>query len=148
MMEEVRYAAGQARVLLWVLFGAFAGWVLLALVARAIRMDVIRFEVADLDQAMMWAKSLLGLAAVLGGFLGVSKSVEAVRDTSVETSSAGAEGGSSAGIASARAEGGTLGILGGATLLEVGGTAVPVALAVFVAAGGGVRLIRSLRGDP
>lgn len=135
MIEEVRYAAGQARVLLWVLFGAVAGWVLLALLARAIRMDVIRFEVADLDQAMTWAKSLLGLAAVLGGFLGVSKSVEA-------------EDNGSAGIASARAEGGTLGILGGATLLEVGGTAVPVALAVFVAAGGGVRLIRSLRGDP
>ncbi|NIP82990.1 MAG: hypothetical protein GWM90_28685 [Gemmatimonadetes bacterium] len=73
----------------------------------------------DYDKAIAWAKDLLGLAGTLAGFLGLAAAGASKRFRAQDRVVA--------------AEAGTLGVLGGATLLEVGGVAVPIALAVLVA---------------
>jgi hypothetical protein len=115
--------------LLVVLIVAVIGWRLLA--ELALRAGTGSPAAEDFDQATAWAKDLLGLAGTLAGFLGIAAASSSKRfgpDERVVV-----------------AEASTIGILAGATLLEVGGigdAAAPIALAVLVA---GVAIERVMR---
>jgi hypothetical protein len=125
--------------LLLVLAVAVAGWWVLSEVAFDARQNDTTETVngpntTDYGTAKDWATDLLGLAATLGGFLGIATA---------------ARGGASseADDRARRLEGGMAGLLAGAILLDVGGVAVPVALATLVAGSAVVRATRALRSN-
>lgn len=116
------------RIMLRVLGGATAIWLVLMVIARAARDGVLGFTTGDFDVAFIWATGLLGLGATLGGFLGLGRAAQ--------------EGdGVFSPDGSGLAEAGVIGILAGTTLLGVGGTGVPIALAAYVVGAAGMRLL-------
>ena len=60
----------QTKTMLKVLGAASVLWLILTVIAQRVRADG-GFSAADLDQAVTWGKALLGLAATLGGLLGL-----------------------------------------------------------------------------
>jgi hypothetical protein len=121
----------QRSEIMWRVLGAAVGlWAVLTVLALLARPGAAGLEVGDLDQAFQWGTKLLGLASTLGGLLGLTEAASKDQGLfSVEAAPA--------------AEGGVIGVLTGATLLQVGGVAVPVALAAFIAGGAGARFVRA-----
>jgi hypothetical protein len=122
------------RIMLRVLGGATAFWLVLMVIARLARNGVLGFTTNDFDVAFIWATGLLGLGATLGGFLGLGQAAQK------------GEGVFSAG-GSGLAEGSLIGILAGTTLLGVGGAGVPIALAGLVIGLAGARLFMAAKGS-
>jgi len=86
----------------------------------------------DYGNATKWAKELLGIASTLAGFLGIAAASQK-------------EDKPPAADRVRVAEGGTLGVLAGSSLLGVGGWVMPAALAVLVAGGVTVRTVRAIQ---
>lgn len=116
------------RIMLRVLGGATAIWLVLMVIARAARDGVLGFATNDFDVAFVWATGLVGLGAALGGFLGLGRAAQEGEGIFP------AEG-------SGLAESSVIGILAGTTLLGVGGMGVPIALAAYVVGAAGLRLL-------
>jgi len=113
------------------------GWFLLSNLALHARVDEPAAiakgpRLLDYEQGKDWAKDLLGLAGVFAGFLGVAAATQRWGLTPSQRA--------------ASAEGGTIGILAGATLLGVGGWPVPIALLALVTGAATLRTLRILRG--
>ena len=87
---------------------------------------------ADYDKAKAWATELIGLAGTFAGFLGIAAAAKPLSLTPTQREQS--------------AEGGMIGILAGATLLDVGGWPVPMALAAMVTGATTIRVVRVLRG--
>lgn len=112
------------------------GWFLLSNLAFHARahdsVEIARGpSVQDYKQGKDWATELLGLAGVFAGFLGIAAATR--------------RWGLSPSQRAASTEGGTIGVLAGATLLGVGGWAVPIALVALVAGAATLRAMRILR---
>ena len=112
------------------------GWFLLSGLALHTRThDPAEIEkgrtVADYAQAKTWAIELLGLAGTFAGFLGIAAAAKPTGLTSGERAQ--------------RAEGGMIGILAGATLLNIGGWPVPIALIAVASGTATDRVLRTLR---
>ena len=123
--------------LVLVLALAVGGWLVLSEVAFEARQKGTEETVngpntTDYETAKEWATALLGLAGTLAGFLGIAAATQR-RPTRTAAERARS------------AEGGMVGLLAGALLLGVGGVGVPVALAVLVAGGTTVRVVRMAR---
>ena len=84
-----------------------------------------------LQQGKSWATELLGIAATLAGFLGITR---ATQDVNL-----------SDGTRAQIAGGGMAGILAGATLAGVGGLPVPIGLATMAAGATTVGIVYMLR---
>lgn len=76
-------------------------------------------SIEDYEQALEWAKQLLGVAGTLAGFLGVSTATVNWKTGLTDNDRA------------IYSLGGMVGILAGATLLNVGGWPIPAALAAI-----------------
>ncbi len=87
---------------------------------------------ADYGTAKTWATDLLGIAATFAGFLGIAA---AAKKTLALTPSQRAQS----------TEGGIIGILAGATLLNIGGWPVPIALVAMATGAATDRVVRALR---
>lgn len=122
----------RSKIMWGVLVAAVGILVVLTYLAVRARTGAAGLEVGDLDQAFKWGTKLLGLASTLGGFLGLTEAASQDQGLFSEQ-------------AAPAAEGGVIGVLTGATLLQVGGVAVPVALAAFVVGGGGAGFVRALK---
>lgn len=114
---------------LGVLLATLLVWFLLAVLAGLTDGASGVPATGDFDKATAWFKDLLAVAGLLAGFLGISASSTLVGPRA----------------AFRAAETGTFGVLAGATLLEVGGWGVPVALAALVGMTGVARVMEARR---
>lgn len=123
--------------LIVVLIVAAVGWYWLAQAAANVRLKdpaqtISGPNSADVEMGRDWAVKLLGLAGSLAGFLGLASA--AARDDLKARSRL--------------TTGGTTGVLAGATFLGVGGTAVPVALGVYLTGAVLVRAVAAWKHPP
>jgi len=134
------------RVLYLVLVGTVIAWGVGGALAWLVSGD--GWGIDHFTQSKEWMTDLLGLATTIAGFLGISASITGIGTfgESGSTSEGGVNTLSGAGVGVLPLEGGMVGLLGGATLLETGGWAVPTALAVVAAGSAGVRIVRIYKG--
>ena len=119
-----------------VLVVAILGWFSLSVLACHLRVqnaDTLAkgMQIGDYSQGKSWATELLGIAATLAGFLGITR---ATQDVNL-----------SDGTRAQIAGGGMAGILAGATLAGVGGLPVPIGLATMAAGATTVGIVYMLR---
>ena len=113
--ESVKELTKKVLPLIVTLAVTILGWYLLYCLAYDAR---INSTIDDYNQALTWARELLGLAAIVAGFFGVSTATLQWKTDLSQTQAI-------------YLAGGLAGILAGATLLNVGGWPIPAALAAM-----------------
>lgn len=113
-----------------------AGWFLLSELSLQTHsqgqpMAAVGKTADDYKNAKVWATDLLGIAAALAGFLGISTASRPSNLDEADRAQA--------------AESGLLGVLAGATLLGVGGWPIPIALAALATGVATSRIVQAMR---